>query len=152
VEQEAVGGLTYYRLRFQDSNKAAEVDYTFVDGYLVMAPSRALVMTAINIHQGGNSLAQSGDFKALLPPDENANVSALVYQNLSPVIGPAMQQLTPSQLQALQQIAAETKPSLVCAYGEKDSIRVASTSRFFGLDLNTAALSALMRLTHPQKD
>jgi hypothetical protein len=151
VEQESVNGLTYYRLRFQDSNKAAEVDYTFVDGYLVMAPSRALVMTAINIRQGGNSLAQSNDFKALLPPDENANVSALVYQNLSPVIGPVMQQLTPSQLQALQQIAAETKPSLVCAYGEKDAIRVASTSRFFGLDLNTAALSALLKLTHPQQ-
>jgi hypothetical protein len=152
VEQEAVGGLTYYRLRFQDSNKAAEMDYTFVDGYLVMAPSRALVMTAINIHQGGNSLAQSGDFTALLPPDENANVSALVYQNLAPVIGPVMQQLTPTQLQALQQIAAETKPSLVCAYGEKNAIRVASTSHLFGLDLNTAALSALLKLTHPQKD
>src|SRR5262249_41121103 len=102
VEQEAVNGLTYYRLRFQDSSKAVEVDYTFVHGYLVMAPSRALVMTAINIHQGGNSLAQSSDFKALLPPDENANVSALVYQNLSPVIGPVMQQLSPAQLQALQ--------------------------------------------------
>jgi hypothetical protein len=152
VEQEAVNGLTFYRLRFQDSKKAAEVDYTFVDGYLVMAPSRALVMTAINIHQSGNSLAQSGDFKALLPPDENANVSALVYQNLAPVIGPVMQQLTPSQVQALQQIAAETKPSLVCAYGEKNAIRVASTSRFFGLDLNTAALSALLKLTHPQRD
>jgi hypothetical protein len=60
-----------------------------------------------------------------------------------------MQQLTPSQLQSLQQLAAETKPSIVCAYGEESSIRVASTSRFFGLDLNTMALKSLLRLTHP---
>jgi len=151
LEQESVNGLIYYRVGFQDSNKAAEVDYTFVDGYLVVAPSRALVMTAINIHQSGNSLAQSSDFKALLPQDENADVSALLYQNLAPVLGPVMQQLTPSQLQAFQQIAAETKASVVCAYGEKNSIRVASTSRFFGLDLNTAALSALLKLAQPRK-
>ena len=117
----------------------------------MVAPSRALVMTAVNIHQSGNSLAQSGDFKALLPQDENADVSALLYQNLSPVLGPVMQQLTPSQLQALQQIAAETKASVVCAYGEKNAIRVASTSRFFGLDLNTAALSVLLKLAQPHR-
>lgn len=151
LEQQAVNGLTYYRLGFQDSSKAPEVDYTFVDGFLVAAPSRALVITAVNIHQSGNSLAQSSDFKALLPQDENADVSALLYQNLSPVLGPVMQQLTPSQLQALQQIAAETKASVVCAYGEENSIRVASTSRFFGLDLNTAALSTLMKLAQPHR-
>jgi hypothetical protein len=109
-------------------------------------------MNAVNIHQNGNSLAGSSAFRALLPQDEHANVSALLYQNLAPVVGPIMQQLSPSQLQSLQQLAKETKPSVVCAYGEDNAVRVASNSRFFGLDLNTLTLSTLLRLTHPPKD
>ena len=151
LEHETVNGLIYYRVRFEDSGKSAEVDYTFVDGYLVIGPSRALVMTALEIHQSSNSLASSSAFRALLPQDEHANVSALAYQNLAPVVGPVMQQLTPSQLQSLQQLARETKPSVVCAYGEDNAVRVASNSRFFGLDLNTLTLSALLRLTHPPR-
>jgi hypothetical protein len=149
LEKQTDNGLTYYTLRFVDGQKAAEVDYTFTDGYLVIGPSRALVMDAVRIHQGGNSLAKSGEFHALLPHDQFANVSALLYQNLAPVLGPISQQLTPQQLQAFKALAAETKPSMVCAYGEKDAIRVASNSRFFGLDLNTLAISTLLRLSKP---
>jgi hypothetical protein len=149
LEHEVVNGLTYYTLRSQDPTKQYEIDYTFSSGYIILGPSRALVMQALTIHNNGNSLAQSDNFKALLPQDEHANVSALLYQNLSPVVSPIMQQLTPSQLQSLQQLAAETKPSVVCAYGENNSIRIASTSRFFGLDLNTMALSTLLKLARP---
>ncbi len=149
LDHEVVNGLTYYTLRSQDATKQYEIDYTFSDGYIILGPSRALVMQALSIRNGGNSLAQSGNFKALLPQDEHANVSALLYQNLSPVVSPIMQQLSPSQLQSLQQLAAETKPSLVCAYGNDNSISVASTSRFFGLDLNTMALSTLLKLARP---
>src|SRR5262249_15048109 len=141
LEQEPVNGSIYYTLRFQDSGKNVEVDYTFVDGYLIIAPSRALVMNAIRIHQNGNSLARSNDFRGLLPNDQHADVSAVIYQNLAPVVGPVVDQLSPSQAQSLQQLAAESKPSVVCAYGEENAVRVASTSRFFGLDLNTLALS-----------
>jgi hypothetical protein len=108
-------------------------------------------MNAIAIHQNGNSLARSADFRALLPQDENPDVSAVLYQNLAPVIAPIANQLSPSQLQSLQQLAAETKPSVVCAYGEENAIRVATSSRLFGFDLNTLALSTLMKLAHPGK-
>jgi hypothetical protein len=37
----------------------------------------------------------------------------------------------------------------VCAYGEPQAITVASASRLFGLDLNTLALSTLMKVAHP---
>jgi ferric-dicitrate binding protein FerR (iron transport regulator) len=149
LEQETANGLTYYTVRALDATKSFEVTYTFTDGYMIMGPSRALVMNAISIRQSGNSLAASGDFRSLLPQDEHANVSALLYQNLAPVIGPISQQLTPSQLQSLQRLAAETKPSVVCAYGEDNAISVASNSRFFGLDLNTLALSSLLSIVHP---
>jgi hypothetical protein len=149
LDQEMVNGVTYYTLRSLDPTKPHEATYTFSGGFIILAPSRALVMQALNIRGSGNSLAQSASFKALLPQDEHANVSALLYQNLAPVLGPIAQQLDATQLQALKQLAAETKPSLVCAYGEEISIRVASTSRFFALDLNTLALSFLLKLSQP---
>ena len=149
LEQEAVNGLTYYRLRFATPGKVAEINYTFSDGYMIAAPSRALVMNSLALHQNSNSLARSNDFRSLLPQDQHTNVSALLYQNLAPVIGPLASQLTPAQLESLQQLAAESKPSVVCAYGEANAIRVASNSKFFGLDLNTMTLSTLLRLTQP---
>jgi hypothetical protein len=149
LDQETVNGVVYYTLRGLDTAKSYEVNYTYSGGFIILAPSRALVMQALSIRGSGNSLAQSASFKALLPQDEHANVSALLYQNLAPVVGPVMQQLDATQLQALRQLAAESKPSLVCAYGEESAIQVASTSRFFGLDLNTMVLSALLKLGHP---
>jgi ferric-dicitrate binding protein FerR (iron transport regulator) len=149
LEQQAANGLTFYTIRSTGETKPYEITYTFTDGYMILAPSRALVMNAIAIHQNGNSLAHSADFRALLPQDEHADVSAVLYQNLAPVIGPIAQQLTSSQMQSLQQIAAETKPSVVCAYGEDNAIRVATSSQLFGFDLNTLALSTLMNVAKP---
>jgi hypothetical protein len=107
-----------------------------------------MVMNAIRVHQTGNSLANSPDFHSLLPQDNHANVSALIYQNLAPVVGPILNQLSPQQQQSFQRLAAETKPSVVCAYGDDSAIQVASNSRFFGMDLNTLALSTLMQIAH----
>jgi hypothetical protein len=149
LDQETTNGMTFYTIRSLDATKPVEVTYTFTDGYMVLGPSKALVMNAIAIHQNGNSLAHSADFRALLPQDEHPDVSAVLYQNLAPVISPIAQQLTASQLQSLQQLAAESKPSVVCAYGEDNAIRVATSSRLFGFDLNTLALSTLLKVAQP---
>jgi ferric-dicitrate binding protein FerR (iron transport regulator) len=151
LDQNAANGLTFYTIRHLDATKPFEATYTFTDGYMIVGPSRALVMNAIAIHQNGNSLAHSADFRALLPQDEQPDVSAVLYQNLAPVIGPIAQQLSASQLQSLKQIAAESKPSVVCAYGENNAIRVASSSRLFGFDLNTLALTTLMNVVQPSR-
>jgi hypothetical protein len=150
LEQQAADGLTYYTVRLPGRAAAAEVDYTFADGYMIVAPSRALVRNAIAVHRNGDGLSRSAEFQALLPQDDHANASALLYQNLAPVLGPVMAQLSPSQLQSLQQIAADNKPTVICAYGEPNAIRVASNSRSFGINLNAAALSTLMQLARPQ--
>jgi hypothetical protein len=150
LDEQTVNGLDYYTLRTIEGTKPVEFTYTYTDGYMVVAATRALVMNAIAIHHSGNSLAQSTEFRALLPQDGHADVSALLYQNLAPVVGPIMGQLTPSQLQSLQQLAAESKPSLVCAYGEEKSIEIASNTKLFGANLNSLALSALLRASHPQ--
>ena len=149
IEQSTANGLAFYTIHAQDATKPVELTYTFTEGYMVLGPSRAVVMNAIKIHESGNSLARSADFRALLPQDEQPDVSGVLYQNLAPVIAPIANQLSPSQLQSLQQLAAETKPSVVCAYGEDSAIRVATSSRLFGFDLNTLALTALMNTAQP---
>jgi hypothetical protein len=153
LEQQTAGGLTYYSLYVSGGTTPVEITYTFTEGYMIIAANRAMVMNAIHVHQSGNSLANYSDFRRLLPQDDHANVSALLYQNLAPVVGPVLNQLSPSQQKSLSQLAAETKPSVVCAYGDESAIQVASNSRFFGLDLNTFALSTLLGLAehhHPR--
>lgn len=151
LEQQTADGLTYYTAHLPGGRApAAEVDYTFADGYMIIAPSRALVRSAVAVHRSGDGLSRSAEFQALLPQDDHANASALLYQNLGPVLAPLMAQLSPSQLQSLQQIAADNKPTVICAYGEPNAIRVASNSKSFGINLNAAALSTLMQIGHPQ--
>jgi hypothetical protein len=142
LEQQAENGLTYYTLHVPVTGRDIDINYTFTDGYMIIGPSRALVMDAVRMHQGGNSLAKSAAFHKLLPQDPNTNVSALAYQNAGPLLGPLAQQLTPSQLQAFQQLALDSKPSVVCVYGEDSAIRMASNMHFF--DVNALALTSLL--------
>ncbi|HJX96130.1 MAG TPA: hypothetical protein VJ324_10965, partial [Candidatus Acidoferrum sp.] len=139
LNQAQVGGRTFYTIQSQSPGLAAvtsEYDYTFADGYMIVAPSRALLIAAIEIHANGTSLARSASFRALLPSDNQANFSAMLYQNLSPILKPLASQLNSGQLAMLQQLATDSKPSVMCAYGESDRIEVASSGKL--LDLNPA--------------
>ena len=144
MEQEIVGGRTFYRVQSLDPSFNKETDYTFADGFIIVAPSRALVMQALQTHANGDTLARSQTFLSLLPKDEHANFSGLLYQNLSPILQPLSSQLNNQQLQLLQQLAAGAKPTVICAYGDQDRIEVASNSRFPGLDFNSLALIKLL--------
>jgi hypothetical protein len=139
LNQAQVGGRTFYSIQSQSPGLTAvtsEYDYTFADGYMIVAPSRALLIAAIETHANGTSLARSASFRALLPSDNQANFSAMLYQNLSPILKPLASQLNSGQLAMLQQLAADSKPSVMCAYGESDRIEVASSGKL--LDLNPA--------------
>ncbi len=139
LNQAQVGGRTFYTIQSQSPGLAAvtsEYDYTFADGYMIVGPSRALLMAALETHANGTSLARSASFRALLPNDNQANFSAMLYQNLGPILKPLASQLNSGQLAMLQQLATDSKPSVICAYGESDRIEVASSGKL--LDLNPA--------------
>jgi hypothetical protein len=91
-------------------------------------------MEALRTHAIGNSLARSGDFKALFPKDENENYSAIGYQNLSPILQPLLSQLNGEEADAVRQLAADNRPTVFCAWGKENRIEAASNSRLFGLD------------------
>jgi FecR protein/Putative zinc-finger/Protein of unknown function (DUF3352) len=136
LHQVQVGGRMFYTIQSQGIGLPAECDYTFADGYMIMAPSRALLVAALQTHANSTSLARSASFRALLPSDSQANFSAMIYQNLSPILKPLASQLTSGQFALLQQLAADSKPSVFCAYGESDRIEVAGSGKLF--DLNPA--------------
>jgi ferric-dicitrate binding protein FerR (iron transport regulator) len=146
LNQAQVGGRTFYTIQSQGAGLSTECDYTFADGYMIVAPSRALLLAALQTHANGTSLARSPSFRALLPSDNQANFSGMIYQNLSPILKPLSSQLTSGQLALVQQLAADAKPSVFCAYGESDRIEVASSAKLFDLNPGLPTLIHLLGL------
>lgn len=137
-----VGSRTYFVIS-SPGKVNAEVDYTFVENYLVAAPDIATISRAIQSREAGFTLAHSSRFQALLPNDGYTNFSAIFYHNIGPVLGPLVQQvkssgaLTPQQQQSIDALTANSAPGLIYAYGEPDRIVVASNTGFMGFDLGT---------------
>jgi hypothetical protein len=135
-----------------------EAHLLFVDGYLVVAPNAQMLQRAVRARQGGQVLRASSQFRQLLPPDREANFSAVVYHNL----GEAAQAvggwlsgtgaLQSDQQQGLDQLVRDAKPGLFYVYGNNQDIQVASTGGFFGITLDhvlgSAGLGDLLSRQH----
>ncbi len=136
IQSNEIGGQRFYSVRdLSSGNTVAE--YTFANGYMIVAPNRALVMEALHTYATGDSLAHSTAFKAMLPKDEDENYSAIAYQNLSPVLTPLLSQFSGKSADALRQLAADARPTVICARGEESRIEAASDSHLFGFDFMT---------------
>ena len=94
-ENATEGGRTTYTLRSADLG--LEVHYTFVNGYLVVTPGRALLERALKYRESGNTLLRSSRFRETLPEDGNVNFSALLYHDLAPVLRPLAERAPESQ-------------------------------------------------------
>ena len=142
LSKRQINSRTYYVIS-SPNQPNVEVDYTFVDSYLIAAPDTATISRAIQSREAGYSLPHSSTFKALLPSDGYTNFSAIFYHNIGPVIGPLAEQakssgaLTTQQRQSIDALTANSAPGLIYAYGEPDSIVVASNTGFMGFDLGT---------------
>jgi ferric-dicitrate binding protein FerR (iron transport regulator) len=151
LEAEQAGGETYYAVR---GDLPFEVHYAYSGGYLVAAPTRALVRKAIQARAGGDTLARSERLRALFTPDRDVNVSAVLYQNLAPLVGslleaPGAARLSAEQRRSVQALAGDAGPTLLCAYGEPDGIRVAGLGGGFDLDTGDLALPLLIQRVFP---
>lgn len=140
--KKQVGSQMFYTI-VSPEKANSEVDYAFVDSYLIAAPDVATISRAIQIEQSGFSLPRSSTFQSLLPQDGYTNFSAIFYHNIGPVVGPIADQLkssgalTAQQQQSINLLKANSAPGLIYAYGEHDRIVVASNTGFMGLDLGT---------------
>jgi len=147
LESEDVGGQAYHVIR--GAGRPVELHYALVEGYLVAAPSRALVMRALQTRASGDTLARSASFRALFPPDRDVNVSGLVYQNLGPTVrslldAPGAGSLSAEQRRSLDALTQDTRPTVLCAYGEPSAVRVAGLGGLFDLDTSDLVLPMLL--------
>jgi FecR protein/Protein of unknown function (DUF3352)/Putative zinc-finger len=136
IEPSEAGGQRYYTVQDTVTGKVV-AQYTYANGYMIVAPSRALLIQALQTYSTGNSLANSAAFKALLPKDANENYSAVAYQNLSPVLTPLLTEVNGETADAVRKLAADARPTAICARGEQNRIEAASDSRLFGFDFLT---------------
>ena len=140
-----IADRTYYTLKSADFG--VEVNYTFVNGYVVMGPSRAMVERSVRAQGQGYTLLRSSRFTAGLPSDGNANFSAIFYHNLAPLVQPFAERIanTASNLpqehqQAIKAMAADMPPTLAYAYAKGDSITFAANTEGGPFGLSPATL------------
>jgi hypothetical protein len=129
LTQEATGGQTYFKIANGDGGM--EIHYLFQQGYLVVASSRPVLMQTLQSRYGGFTLARSAQFQALLPADQQANCSGLIYQNLGSLLEPLARyanesgrSLTPAQIQSLTESVASAPPLVICLQSGPDWITV----------------------------
>jgi hypothetical protein len=141
TSQEVAEGRTYYMIAWGNPNPLTEVHYTMADGYLIAAPSRALIIKALQVKTSGTSITHSTRFASMVPRDRNMNFSALIYQNLGSTLAPIAGLLgsfipagNADQSKMLQNLG-NMKPLLIAAYGEQDRISVATSGDMIGMSL-----------------
>jgi hypothetical protein len=149
LESTTSGDRTYYSIKSIDAG--LEVHYTYANGYLVAAPSRALLEQSIANRDAGNTLVRSSRFMSSLPVDGNTNFSAVLYHDLAPLMKPLAEkmknaggaELTEQQRQALGSIDANAPPTLAYAYAQGDRITLAANTEGGAFGLSPASLIGL---------
>ena len=144
-DKSEISGRTYYTLRSSDFG--VEVNYAYVNGYMIVGPSKALVERSVRSREAGYTLLRSAKFIAGLPIDGNANFSALFYHNLAPLVQPFADRIASSannlpqeQQEALKAMAADLPPTLAYAYAQGDSIRFAANTEGGPFGLSPATI------------
>jgi hypothetical protein len=144
LSSQQAGGRTWHRVE----TRVAGFSWTYVDGYLVAAPSRALIERALDQRAAGTTLPASSRFRQLLPRDARADFSALFYQNVGPLLEPVAggvstfgEGLSDSQRQTLTSLIENAEPTVAYAYGEPDRVVFAGTGPGGPFGLGFGALS-----------
>lgn len=143
-QQADLGGRKYYTLKSSDFG-LVEVNYTYANGYMIVAASRALVERALTARDSGYSLLHSAKFTAGLPADGNANFSAVFYHNIGGLVptglaSTAAKNLPSGPSEAVKAITSAMPPTLAYAYASGDSITFMANTEGGPFGLSPATL------------
>ena len=122
LTQSEGDGRAYYRL--QAEKLPWEADWTFVDGYWLVAANRELLVRSIQNRQVGYTLAKSDTFRSHLTHDGSPDFSAVVYHNLGPSLGSLFPQF-------------EGPAGVVGFWAARDSIDVATMGNIFSMNIES---------------
>jgi hypothetical protein len=140
LTQTEADGATYYTLKFD--KLPWEADWTYVDGYWVVAATHELLVRSIQNRQTGFTLPRSENFQAQLSRDRNPDFSAIVYHNLGHSLAPVFgllggMNLTPDQQKTIDAMKGGDKPGLISFWAAPDRIDVATRGTIFGMDITS---------------
>jgi hypothetical protein len=124
LETSQGSGRTYYTLSREGLEGRAV--FTTVDGYLVAAPSRALIDQSIAFRMAGTTLASSRVFQSLLPDNGYTDCSALVYRDLGSLIDAIPPEML-GELEFADALSDGLSQGLVCVFGEDDRLVASAT-------------------------
>ncbi|MCA1818003.1 MAG: DUF3352 domain-containing protein, partial [Acidobacteria bacterium] len=130
-ENTTDGGQTFYKLRSVDFG--FEVNYTYSNGYLIVAPTKAMLQLALQYRESGTTLLKSQRFISALPDDNKTNFSAIFYHDLASLVQPlansgVADKLPEEQRKALAAFASDAPPTLAYAYAQGDRITIAANT------------------------
>jgi len=143
-------GVTYYRVIGPPGGKKTEVDYAFVDGYLIAGPSREIVAEAAGAHGGSGSVGKSKGLEEMRAGHPEG-FSAVSYQHPGKTALGGMAQKVPELAELLA--AAEggegsamgsltAEPAVVRGSGSTAGMGMAAAA---GLLVGAIAIPNLMR-------
>ncbi len=130
------GGITYYPVKIPSGPTPMDIDYAYMDGYLIIGSSHETVVESIRLHRSGESLRKSKKFLASVPANHSANASGMFYLDPVAMTASRMQAIAPDVARYLKQAVGESTPGVIYIYGEDPAIREASR----GGSLDVAAI------------
>ncbi|MGH9642048.1 MAG: hypothetical protein ACRD3Q_06440 [Terriglobales bacterium] len=146
ARQSVEDGVTYHSLTLPNPQKATQIVYAFVDGFLIVASSHDAAAEAIRIHKSGESLAKSANFLASFPPGYSPNASALIYEDASAMTSFRLRQVSPEMAEAMSHSSSSITPIVFCAYGEEKAIRGVSSGGGGAADASAILLGAAIAI------
>jgi type II secretory pathway pseudopilin PulG len=127
------------------AGEAKEINYFFMDGYLVIASDRDTANEAVHQHRKGDSLGKSSKLREALA-GQPANASIMMYQNAGQMLGPMFAQLPPEIRQLLPNTSQlDTKANVFYVNADKNSFR-GSTSDNINTDISMGLIVAAIAI------
>jgi hypothetical protein len=142
--QAEAAGVVYHSFMVPSGAKPVDINYAFVDGYLLVGTGRQAVAEAVQFHRSGGSLAKSAELRSWLLPGRSTEASGFVYQNIAAMIAPMMGQMPPEMGGIMKQFYSGSKPTVMWVYGDDSAIREAHTGG--SLDISVVLLGAAIAI------
>lgn len=123
------GRTTYTTVKIPSQKAPMEIGYAFVDGHWVIGSSREAVAEAVHRHKTGESLGESKELAATLPPGHTLNASGMFYQNAAALAAMRMGLMgSRTSTEPLAKLVEQSAPLAMYVYGDESAIREASRS------------------------
>jgi type II secretory pathway pseudopilin PulG len=102
-----------------------EINYFFLDGYLIVATTREQAQEALRAHRSGTSLAHSSQMAAQEQPPK---ASMMAYQNSGPFLSAIAQRLSPDTAAMFSKALSSSEPATTFMYGYADETSIRGTA------------------------